>query len=170
MFWAKFNNIYSTTCLQINKTCTFAPHMIKAFAQYLIIPCILLLGGYGQLLAHTDKESATSYSFLHIDELAKFQPTSVQHLPDFSIHAAKSGSERGERRQTISVFECAEELDARVSFKRHSNRNFNSITLYNGQELCFNFHPNEKHSHAHGYNHLISPTYQSHLLFQVFRI
>lgn len=143
--------------------------MIKAFSIYLIIPCILLLGGYGQVPAHAGKGSTPSHSIPNVDQLAKLQQIEHQ-VPNFSIQTAKSGAERGKRKRTVSVFERAEELDERVSFKRHSNRNFNSITVYNTQEPSFIFHPIEKRSPSYGYTHFISPTYQSHLLLQVFRI
>jgi len=142
--------------------------MIKALAKYLLLLCVILLSGYGQLSARTSKESAIHAQTKYDKESENVTSDNVQK-DNACIITSSTRSDTKKERQEICVAKNEVEEDEVDSSKKHVERNYVSLSnFYALSQECFLLYIKNSLTFCKRFSYFTS--YMRYIIFQVIRI
>ena len=142
--------------------------MIKALLKYLLFLCIILAGNYGQLSAHTPKESAFHATFKRTIESAQSGSDLEHNDHSCTIQASTTSDSKNETRELCFAEKEIEE-DEVDSSKKSFARNHDSLSnFYALSQGCYSLFIRNSFAFCKRFAYFTS--HRWFIILQVFRI
>ena len=142
--------------------------MIKSLLKYFLFLCIILLSSYGQLSAHSTKESTFYALEKNIQESENTNLGIEQNAHSCTIQADTTSDTKKERRE-LSFAEKEIEEDEVDSSKKSFERNYDSLSnFYALSQECFSLFIKNSFAFCKRFSYFTS--YRWFIILQVIRI